>query len=164
MADECDDEARFWNRLVAEEEGPFTTNFDQLVARGVTLPEPDAMDDTTLTAKLWEVIKHLAEIGVVLESTDHLSDRELYSRLWTDSLRDEVPDLEPDDDTTWHVDLVGCGSEEDVRLYLKYYADDDVRESWIADFPDYDMPPREKPPYDRDRQLNALYEGSGSEH
>ena len=38
-------------------------------------------------------------------------------------------------------------------LYLKYYADEDWRQQWMADFPDYDLPAHENPPYDRDRHL-----------
>ena len=51
------------------------------------------------------------------------------------------------------MDLLGSGSETDTYLYLKYYADDDWRQRWMADFPDYDMPAHENPPYDRDRHL-----------
>lgn len=34
-----------------------------------------------------------------------------------------------------------------------YYSDDEERARWAKDFPDFPMPPREKPPYSRDRQL-----------
>jgi hypothetical protein len=40
-----------------------------------------------------------------------------------------------------------------VRRPLKYYADEDARRDWLKDFPDYDMPVHENPPYDRDRDL-----------
>jgi hypothetical protein len=36
---------------------------------------------------------------------------------------------------------------------LKYYADEDARRDWLKDFPDYDIPVHENPPYDRDRDL-----------
>lgn len=50
-------------------------------------------------------------------------------------------------------DLLGSGRETDTYLYLKYYADQDWRQRWLADFPDYDMPAHEDPPYERDRHL-----------
>jgi hypothetical protein len=48
--------------------------------------------------------------------------------------------------------LGGC-SEEDNRLYLKYYADDASRKQWHRDFPDDPLPAHQDPPYDRDRLL-----------
>jgi hypothetical protein len=48
---------RFWQEVAAFENGPWTTNFQHLVEAGVVLPEPDAIGDADLTAKLWEVIE-----------------------------------------------------------------------------------------------------------
>ena len=49
--------------------------------------------------------------------------------------------------------MVGSGSEEDMELYHRYYADDEARAAWARSFPDDVIPPKEKPPYDRDRLL-----------
>jgi hypothetical protein len=148
----------FEARMRAFEDGPFTTNFEQLQRLGVVLPEPDAMDDATLTAKLWEVLRQLGTMGVFLESTDHLDDRRLYTLMWNETLRTEVPDIEPDPDECWHVDLVSTGSAENVELYLRYYADETARQAWLDQFPDDPIPPHEEPPYDRDRLLDELYD------
>jgi len=48
---------------------------------------------------------------------------------------------------------VSSGSEEDIFLWMKYYADDATRQQWLKDFPDYEMPPHEEPPFDRDKDL-----------
>jgi hypothetical protein len=61
--------------------------------------------------------------------------------------------LETDGKTIWHLDILGGCSDEDLRLHLKYYADEEQRRSWLKDCPDYDMPAHEDPPYDRDRLL-----------
>ena len=111
------------------------------------------MDDEQLTSKLWQLISALARMRIFIQETNHLSDRALYSLLWRDVLREENPILPDDPGAAWHIDLLGSGSEADTDLYLKYYADDDWRRQWLADFHDYDMPAHENPPYDRDRRL-----------
>ena len=88
-----------------------------------------------------------------LNETNHLSDRELYTLLWTDILREETKLVPPDEDSAWRIDLLGSGSEEDTRLYLKYYANEDFRRQWHEDWPDQPIPGHEDPPYDRDRYL-----------
>ena len=151
---------QFWEGILAcESEGPYTSDFERLVERGIELPAPETLDDASVTVKLWEVIHALDELHVLLECTNHLSDRELYIQLWSHSLRVEVPVSDNDGDGDWHLDMVSTGSESNVRAWLMYYADEKSRQHWQNDFPDYAMPPREKPPYDRDRQLSALYYG-----
>src|ERR1043166_2433468 len=130
MASRQEDERAFVARMRAFEYGPYTTNFQQLLDAGIALPEPESLDDPALTVKLWEVIEALADRGVILDRTNHLSDRELYAELWHRVLRDEVPDLEPEDNEWWNVDLIGTGCEQHQLYYLKYYADEDDRDRW----------------------------------
>jgi hypothetical protein len=146
-------EEAFWKGVVDYEEAPWTTHFHQLESAGVSLPPPDSLNDQELSIKLWDLIHKLALLRVFIEQTDHLSDRELYSHLWTDSLREETKALPPDPDSAWHIQLLSSGSEEDNQLYLKYYADDDWRRHWHKDFPNDPIPAHEDPPYDRDRLL-----------
>jgi hypothetical protein len=146
-------EEAFWKHVVDYEEAPWTTHFHQLESAGVSLPPPDSLNDEELTIKLWEVIHKLALLQVFIEQTDHLSDRELYKHLWTDSLREETKALPLDANSAWHIQLLSGGSEEDNQLYLKYYADDVWRQQWQQDFPKDPIPAHEDPPYDRDRLL-----------
>jgi hypothetical protein len=153
--DDCSAEVEeaFWQQLVDYEEAPWTTHFEQLEKAGVSLPAPDSLKDDKLTAKLWDVIQKLALLRVFLEETDHLSDRELYTHLWTDSLREETKALPMAANSACHLQMLGSGSEEDNLLYLKYYADDAWRQQWQEDFPSDPIPRHEDPPYDRDRVL-----------
>jgi hypothetical protein len=146
-------EEGFWKHIVDYEEAPWTTNFQQLENAGVSLPTPDSLNDEELTAKLWDIIQKLALLRVFVEQTDHLSDRELYTHLWTNSLREETKALPMAANSAYHIQLLGGCSEEDMLLYLKYYADDDFREQWQKDWPNDPIPAHEDPPYDRDRLL-----------
>ena len=155
---------QFWEYVVAYEKAPWTTNFKQLEEAGIELPAPETLDDEQLTKKLWEVIRALALLRVFLDETDHLSDRELYTELWSDMLREEVKAMPPDPDGAYHLSpLGGCG-EEDIQLQMKYYADDEWRQRFQEEFPEFVMPEPEDPPYDRDRLLpQPNYDGPGRE-
>jgi hypothetical protein len=112
-------EEAFWKHVVDYEEAPWTTHFHQLESAGVSLPQPDSLNDQELTISLWEVIHKLALLRVFVEQTDHLSDRELYENLWTHSLREETKVLPADSNSACHIQMLGDG-EEGSQLYLKY--------------------------------------------
>jgi hypothetical protein len=153
----ADNREQFWQHVVDFETAPSTTDFERLIEAGVDLPEPDGVKDDQLHDTLWNVITALADLRVFLDHTDHLSDRELYTSLWEDLLREEIP-LLPDDNTgNWHVSVLGGWSEADTRLFLKYYADERWRKDWAKEFPELEIPPHEDPPYDRDRHLPTPY-------
>jgi hypothetical protein len=146
-------EEGFWKYVVDYEEAPWTTHFQQLENAGVSLPAPDSLKDEELTAKLWEIIQKLALLRVFISQTDHLSDRELYTHLWTDSLREETKAIVMGAGSACHIEMLGSYSGEDMQLFLKYYADKDWRRQWHKDWPKDRIPPHEDPPYDRDRLL-----------
>ncbi len=145
------EEAFLENVLALEEQG-FVRPFEVLTSEGFNLPPPDDLDDAALTAKLWELIGVLARHRLFLSSTDHLSDRALYAWLWADALREELMGfgLPPGN---CFLDVLGSCGEDDMLLRMRYYADETERARFAADFPDLPMPPREKPPFDRDRRL-----------
>ena len=148
-----DQKEQFWRQVFDYESAPSTTHFQLLTEAGLELTAPEALGDEELTSKLWEVIGALGRMQVFISQTNHLSDRELYHALWRDVLREDTPILPDDPASAWHIDLLGGWSVTDTDLYLKYYADDEERQRWLEDFPDYDMPAHEDPPYDRDRHL-----------
>jgi flagellar biosynthesis GTPase FlhF len=154
---------QFWEQVVAYEKAPWTTNFKQLEESGMQLPAPETLDDEQLTSKLGELIQRLALLRIFLDETDHLSDRELYTELWSDMLREEVKAAPLDEYSACHMSPLGGCSEEDIQLQMKYYADEEWRRHWQEDFPDFPMPDHEDPPYDRDRFLPQPDYGSASE-
>jgi hypothetical protein len=144
---------RFWQSVLDYETAPVVTDCELLTRDGLDLPAPEAMEDDNLTATLWQVIRLLAHQRTFLERTNHLSDRELYVRLWHKWLRDEHPDLPVDASNAWHIDLLGGRTEEDVYLEHQFYSTDQERRDWLESFPDYAMPAHVDPPFDRDQYL-----------
>ena len=155
ISEDCPPEVAegFINSIERWENAPWTTHIERLRRVGLEAPPPEELDDDQLTAKLWELIEALAEMRTFIESTDHLSDRELYEHLWRDTLHEELKDFARDENSSYHLDLLGGCSEEDIQLLLKYYMDEDQRNHWREEFPDLKIPDHEDPPYDRDRLL-----------
>jgi hypothetical protein len=82
---------------------------------------------------------------VVLELTDHLSDRQLYLVLY----RDILPSYEKKVDLTssflhWHcLDI-----EQEYETYLSFYASPGERRQWLVET-GQSLPPSLPPPYPR---------------
>lgn len=146
---------QFWENVVAYEETPGAMPMDVLQKGGLELPPPDELDDAALPGKLRDLVQAMALRNMYVYHTDHLSDRELYDRLWSESLREEMvmPMGDHGPRGNWMIDLIGSGSDEDIYLDLKYYADEEHRRHWAEDFPEDEIPEHEDPPYDRDRTL-----------
>jgi hypothetical protein len=117
--------------------------------RGIELVDEGSLSDEDVHRRLWEVIDAMATLGLFLESTDHLSDRELY-RYLGDALKEETL-LSDDPASACHLTPIGGGSEEDNEIYLRYYADDEDRRMWAED--GTTIPPHEALPFDRDGLL-----------
>lgn len=126
-----------------------------LAKSGIEVPDPDQLDDQTLSIKLQEVIYGMAYVGAYLLHTNHLSDRELYEFL-SDCLTEEVVLFPENPDYAYIIDMIGgveSGSDEDIQTYLKYYANEQQRVKWGHDWPGDKIPKHEDPPFDRDRFL-----------
>jgi hypothetical protein len=153
-ADDMPDELRedFWQTVVDIETCGTATCAARLTARGIALPDPETMTDEELRAKLWDVLRGLAALGMYLDFTDHLSDRALYTLLARDLLINEAAPSSRLGST--FIDLGDSGEDTDDGLtYLKYYADEQFRQDWQAEFPDAALPEHVEPPYDRDQHM-----------
>jgi hypothetical protein len=147
--------AQFWENVVAYEEADGVRPFDVLTQGGLELPAVGELDDEALSQKLRDLVQAMALRGMYLLHTNHLSDRELYVHLREDSLQEEmIMPMGPEGPLgNWIIDLIGSGSEEDVHVDLKYYADEKERRDWAKRWPEDEIPEHEDPPFDRDRFL-----------
>jgi hypothetical protein len=125
----------------------------QLAAQNIPLLPPAEITDETLTPILWELLHNLSLQGFYVLHTDHLSDRELYAELWERGLRDpaHLPGRNPRGG--WFHDFLGSWSEDDMQLWLRFYANDQERAQHAKEFPEDKLPPKETPPHNRDWRL-----------
>lgn len=123
---------------------------------GWELPAPDSLDDEQQPAQLWRSIWALALLRLLIDHTDHLSDRELYETIYHD-IAMEPSTLQPGEETAsvYAIDLAPAHDPEGRELLLTYYRDrldaDEIKALEAA----YDGPlPAPRPrPADRDRFL-----------
>jgi hypothetical protein len=151
--DDPEEELAFLEHIYVMESQPSVTHAHQLIAAGVSLPPPDELSDTELHDKLWEIIHKLAELRVFLENTNHLEDRTLYERLWTETLNEFTWDMSNALNGAMHIDMCGSGSEEDTADWLSFYASDEDRRDWFESYPNDSLPPKKPPLVDRDAAL-----------
>lgn len=110
------------------------------------LPRPETLADHELSEVLTDTLQRLADRGVVLEQTEHLSDRQLYCVV----CRDILPAAEKKLD--WaagsHLAWNCVDSEADEELWLTFYASDEERAEF-AEQEDRPLPERRPLPYPR---------------
>ncbi|MGH9459446.1 MAG: hypothetical protein ACRD2J_17565 [Thermoanaerobaculia bacterium] len=148
-------ESEFLRQIIAfhEAEEHERPPLEVLREMGKVYASASRLDDAEVARELRRLVEDLAFLGIYLTSTDHLSDRELYEKLTGEMLL-EPTTIIPDDPSfrTW-LDPIGGFGEEDIQVYLRYYADEERRADWKRDSPDETLPPHETLPYDRDRFL-----------
>lgn len=105
-------------------------------------PRPDRLNDTELREQLWSLVHRLFERRIVLDFTDHLSDRDLYTLI----LRDILPSPEKKLDLPVHYLHWDCSC--DIETWLRYYATDEERLAWVGEIED-PLPPSERPQHRR---------------
>jgi hypothetical protein len=109
------------------------------------LPRPESLNDLDLHKILGEVIRKLFSKRIVLDFTDHLSDRDLYMLIYCHILPAREKKIEwPTNYLHWDC----TGPNGDPEVWLKYYASEEERLDWAET---YGQPvPEVKPlPYPR---------------
>lgn len=114
------------------------------------LPHPEEIPldedgELLLHEKMWDTIHKLFEIGIVLEFTDHLSDRDLYCLIYRDILASQEKKIES---AGAHLHWDCADATGDPQLWLRFYASDRERENWEEEFEET-LPDKEVPPYPR---------------
>jgi hypothetical protein len=111
----------------------------------LVLPHPDQLDPAQLHRVLWETIQALHQQQIVLDFTDHLSDRELYCVIY----RDILPSLEKKlerSNTFLHWQCLDVNRDPDI--WLRHYATRQERAAWVEEVGG-ELPAHEPPPYPR---------------
>jgi hypothetical protein len=139
--------------LRASEPENWTPPAQKLVEENIPLLPPAEITDETLTPILWELLHNLSLRGFYVLHSDHLTDRELYTELWERGLRDpaHLPGRNPRGG--WFHDFLGSWGQDDVQLWLRFHATDEERAKHARDYPEDRIPPKEKPPCNRDWRL-----------
>lgn len=111
----------------------------------LTLPPPDKLRDEDLHELLAETIEKLYSQRIMLEFTEHLSDRQLYCLIYRDILpsAEKKVDL-PKNYLRWHC----LDADETPDIWLRYYASEEEREGY-AEESNLPLPPQESAPYPR---------------
>lgn len=111
----------------------------------LVLPRPETLADEQLHQLLWETIHRLYKQRVVLDFTDHLSDRELYCVIFRDILPSPEKKVDlPKNYLHWHC----IDDSDDADLWLRFYATPEQRREW-AEASGQTPPPSEPAPYPR---------------
>ncbi len=139
--------------LRASEPDNWTPPARTLTEENVPLLPPAEITDEMLTPILWELLHNLALRGFYLLHTDHLSDHELYAELWHHGLREPAHLAPRNPRGGFFHDFLGSWGEEEMRIWLRYYASDQERAEHAREWPKDHIPPKAPPPHNRDWRL-----------
>ena len=109
------------------------------------LPHPDELDVDQIHDRLWDAIHRLYSARIVLDLTDHLSDRALYCLLYRDILPSPEKKVDlPKNYLHWHC----LDASDDSHTWLRYYATGEERRTWAEESGSL-PPPSDSPPFPR---------------
>lgn len=137
-------ENQWLESMLAWERAP-TLPIAQWFEPPLVIPAPEGLADEPLHDLLWDTIQKLFDKRIVLDFTDHLSDRQLYTIIY----RDILPAQEKQFDRGENFLHWDCAdTAENPEVWLRYYASDEDRRQWLETESD-PLPDREPPPFPR---------------
>lgn len=96
----------YWTMVYDLDEAPTTTGRAQLLVHGIVpVPPQDLTNSEDLHDELWTVIEALARESILLLNTDHLSDADLYARLYYRILDEPCRQMPP---SSMAVEYIDC--------------------------------------------------------
>lgn len=102
-----DGDRHSWTIVYDQEMAPPSTGRALLLEhRIVPMPPQDLVDPDDLHDELWTVIEALAASGVHLLNTDHLTDRDLYARLYYRILDEPTRLMPPESEAAEFIDCL----------------------------------------------------------
>jgi hypothetical protein len=111
----------------------------------LSLPAHQDLGDQELKERLEQTLRQLRDCNIVLEYTDHLSDRQLYCLI----VRDILPEREKRLPHPRRYLLWQCIDPlVDEENWLRFYADPNERRRWQLET-GLPLPPAEQPPFPR---------------
>lgn len=137
-------ENKWLESMLAWERAPITP-IAQWFEPALSIPAPESLDDDELHERLWDTIQKLFDKRIVLDFTDHLSDRQLYTIIFRDILSSPEKCFDRGENYL-HWDCADTAVNPEV--YLRYYASEEERTQWLETEED-PLPPVEPPPYPR---------------
>lgn len=153
QAEAAEAEEQLEAELAAAEPEHWVPPAQQLTNENIPLLPPAEVTDETLTPILWELLHNLALRGFYVLHSDHLSEREVYAKLWQRGLREPAHLPGRNARGGWFHDFLGSWGKEEMRLWLRYYASDQERAQHAKESPAEVLPPKEQPPHHRDWRL-----------
>lgn len=134
----------FLESMLAWERAPMLP-IGQWFEPALVLADAEDLGNGEVSKLLAQTVEALFSKSIVLDFTDHLSDRQLYTLV----TRDILPAYEKKLDrqgTYLHWDCANIG--DDPEAWLRFYASPEEREVW-QDETGEDLPPQAQPPHVR---------------
>ena len=125
----------------------------ELAAQHVPLLPPAEITEEMLVPILWELLHNLALRGFYVLHTNHLTDHQLYGELWERGLRDPAHLPGRSQRGGWFHDVLGSWGDDEMQIWLRYYASEADRAKHALEYPADTIPPKEKPTANRDWRL-----------
>ena len=96
-----------WTMIYDFEHAPTVTSRKRLLEHGIIpVPPHELPDPTSMHDELWTIIEALSLTGIYLLNTGHLTDSDLYSRLYYRILDEETRLMPPSSEAAEYIDCL----------------------------------------------------------